>query len=410
MTRAALGTALASMAMTAVTASAGAAINGGSFTVTPSTVAAGAHPDLTVDTQYKYDSSGDTVKDATDSLAAGIALDPSVAPTCTESALNSGSCPAASQVASLSVNGTLQGNATTTNSNGYLMAPHAGEVTRLGFYANVAGVAIVTEAGVVKRGSDGGLDILFTNSPKSVTVGLLTLSVQIQQATLKLNGTVGGKPFVTNPSTCGAATTSVRANSYNAQSTYVSATSAFTPTGCATGGGTGSGTGTGTGTGTGPGTGSGSGTGTGTGSGSGSGSGSGTGSIGQTSAPTGSVSFSGLGGKSPSATVTVSGYGLTQITVKLPAGLKLAKKQLAKAITVTADGKVLKGAVRATGGSSLQITLSGAQKVTIAIRSLVVSKQLHKKVAKHKAGNLTILATVTSASGKASLKLTAAAH
>src|SRR5215213_9028691 len=79
-----------------------AAISVPTFSATPSTTVAGAHPNLTVTTDFSY-TGDDDVRDVTVSLPAGLLGNPSAAPHCTSAQLASNSCPAASTVGTVSV-------------------------------------------------------------------------------------------------------------------------------------------------------------------------------------------------------------------------------------------------------------------------------------------------------------------
>jgi hypothetical protein len=360
LTTRALAAAIVVLAIAAATAA--ATITVPAFNLVPSTTQAGGHPDLVLDTTYATPD-GDTVRNAIDSLAPGFQLDPAAAPTCADANLANNTCPAASTVGADLVDGKLNGGDTHTQGTVHLMAPASGDqVARLGIVTLVAGNVLTTRAAVVQR-ADGGLDIRYTDIPKTA----FGFSVQIVHVRLTLNGTVGGKPFVTSPATCTPATNRVTAESWNAPGATVSADSAFTPTGCSAGT--------------------------------------------STPAATGMLALAGLASKAPKLTLTVTGTALTLLDVKLPAGLSLNKAKLAKGLSVMADGKVVSGA-KATGAGSLRATLAGAHKVVLTVKgpALKVSGKLAAKVRKHKAGKLTASVKATAGGKTTTLKLTASAR
>ena len=75
-------------------ASALGAISAVNVTVTPSTLVAGAHPNVTVDEKFTY-TGGDSVKDTTLHFPPGLLGNPQATPLCTQAAFqNGGACPA----------------------------------------------------------------------------------------------------------------------------------------------------------------------------------------------------------------------------------------------------------------------------------------------------------------------------
>ena len=86
---------------------AGAAIQVDSLTVTPSTTAAGANPDVTVDEHFSYGpSTTDSVKKTVLHFPAGLLGNPQATPKCSEAEFQLDTCPADTQVGETTV-GTL---------------------------------------------------------------------------------------------------------------------------------------------------------------------------------------------------------------------------------------------------------------------------------------------------------------
>src|SRR3954469_9118476 len=120
----------------AVPASASAAVTISSFKVTPSTTAAGAHPDLTIDTAFALDPATDDVKSVGVLLPQGLVGDPNAADRCSAAAFKADTCPASSKVGTttaavtatvvvLPVDQTVPGDI-------YNLAPQGDEPARLG--------------------------------------------------------------------------------------------------------------------------------------------------------------------------------------------------------------------------------------------------------------------------------------
>lgn len=218
---------LAALAVGAGSASASVAVP--SFNLNPSTTQAGSNPDLGVSATFAP-TSGDDPKSVTLSLAAGLLANPTVPATCSEAQLQSNSCPSTSQVGSGTVTGTahdLLGTSLNAPAKEYVVAPQSGEAGRVGMVATTPFGNIVSEGPVIVRTSpDVGANVTFDNLPKQVG----GVAVTVTGVQLTLNGTVNGKAFTRNPTSCGTATTTLKVVAYDGSST--SSTSAFTPAGC----------------------------------------------------------------------------------------------------------------------------------------------------------------------------------
>lgn len=206
------------------------------FSVTPSTTAAGGHPNVTITTGFSYSPSSDDVRNVTVSLPPGLVGNPSAAPHCTTTQLNADNCPAASKVGTVSVTADA-GFSLTSDGDVYLVDPTGSEPARLGIVARPLGGVVISS--IVLSGpitlrvpGDGGLDTTFTDLPRAgQLLGFIPVDITVQSMTLTLNGMVGGNAFLTNPTTCDTATSRVAATSYDGGS--ATASSSFTPTDCA---------------------------------------------------------------------------------------------------------------------------------------------------------------------------------
>jgi len=135
----ALLAATAGLTVSAVFASSAlAAIDVPSFSVTPSTTQAGgstsqAGPDLTIDAKFST-SDGDSPKDATIALAAGVLANPSVVPLCSTASFNHGLCPNSSRIGTGYITGTapLFGFTLSLPTDAYLIQPQGTEPARIG--------------------------------------------------------------------------------------------------------------------------------------------------------------------------------------------------------------------------------------------------------------------------------------
>jgi hypothetical protein len=236
-----LGTVAMALALGA--SSAGAAVTVTSFTASPSIALAAAHPDFTTSLAFSYSSASDDVKRTTVALPAGLVGNPNAAAKCTSAQLAADACPAASKV------GTVTSVAKqdllpllpgiSASGDVYNVAPTGTEPARVGMVirplGGILGKFALSGPATVRIPGDYGLTVTFDDLPRALPAasGLLPIPVQIQSISLTLNGLVGGgtKAFMTNPTSCGGATTTATATSY-ASATPSSRTSTFTPTDC----------------------------------------------------------------------------------------------------------------------------------------------------------------------------------
>jgi hypothetical protein len=223
-----VGAFAAALASTAIgAAQADAAITVASFTLTPSTTQAGANPDITVAATFAP-GSGDDPQSVTMSLASGLLANPTVPAACTASELQSNTCPSGSEIGTGTVSGTVSGLPTSAPVTLYLLQPQSDELGRIGMVVSTLLGTTTSQASVTLRTTpDVGANVTFTDLPNTVAGAPVTVT----GISLTLDGTVGGKAFTRNPTSCQPASTGFAVTSY--QGDTASASSSFTPSGCA---------------------------------------------------------------------------------------------------------------------------------------------------------------------------------
>ena len=236
MGRALLGAIAAVCASAAMAAPAQATLSVSALSVTPSTTQAGGTagqpgPNITIAAQFSTPN-GDSPKDLTIALAPGLLANPTVVPPCRAKSFNAGLCPASSQIGSGYITGTAPGFGLTLSlpTDAYLIQPTGSEVARLGLIVYFFGFPVVTQSAPIsiRTTPNVGIDIPLSSIPNQLDgIGVIVNSLK-----LTIDGTVNGKTFTRNPTSCSAATTTVTVDSYGAPSTSTSQQSAFTPTGC----------------------------------------------------------------------------------------------------------------------------------------------------------------------------------
>jgi hypothetical protein len=229
--RSVLAALAALLALAAVPASASAAVSITSFTITPASTQAGSNPDVTTDATFS-NAGGDTVKDATLTLAPGLLANPTAPTTCQSSDFQHDRCPGSSRVGDGTITATAPafGTTVTLPVSIYVVAPQGGELARIGLIVDFFNypAARVTAPVQLRTAPDVGLNIPLTDIPNQVS----NVGIAIDELRLRLFGTVNGQPFTRLPTSCAPAHTGLSVDSYGAPSTAVTATAAFTPTGC----------------------------------------------------------------------------------------------------------------------------------------------------------------------------------
>jgi hypothetical protein len=202
-----------------------------SVTVTPSTKAAGAHPDVTVNESFTYSDSTDSAKTTTLHFPPGLIGNPLATPLCTQAQFQADTCPASTQVGTTTVTATVLGLLQSpADGSIYNIVPSGGAPAMLGIVVRPAGGLLgktfLTSVVSLRTATDFGIDSVVDNMPNS-TSGLATV---INSVSLTLKGLVAGKPFMTNPTSCKVATTTLDVVTHAGG--RGSASNSFTPTDC----------------------------------------------------------------------------------------------------------------------------------------------------------------------------------
>jgi len=211
-----------------------AAVDVSSFAVTPSTAAAGGHPNLTIAVGFAEPASG--VKDIALHLPAGLTANPSAFAYCSRGDLIRYSCPSKSRLGSLSVVAVAYGLELPFSATLYNMRPGPAERVRIGVPIPGPDQIFAVELPIKERPADKGLDFTITGLPQNVA----GVTVRVSELKIWLKGTVRRKvrkrwrrrAFLTNPSTCAPAASSLELTSYDPPGAVITTTSSFTPTGC----------------------------------------------------------------------------------------------------------------------------------------------------------------------------------
>lgn len=150
-------------------------------------------------------------------------------PLCTQAQFAAKACPASTQVGTTTTHATaLLGVAVDVPGKLYNLAPVGKEPARLGIRLTPAvGDEILLQSIVTVR-PDGGLDSSTDGLPRTSALG----DIDVHAVDITLFGTAGdpAKGFVSNPTSCAVATTTIDATAYDG--TQGSGSASFTPTGC----------------------------------------------------------------------------------------------------------------------------------------------------------------------------------
>ena len=201
----------------------------------PQDLAAGAHSNVAI--HIGFTDPADQVKDLTVHLPPGLTGNPMATPQCTVEQLNADSCPATSQVGTVTaqVSVVVAGPVTvplTVDGSLYNLVPQTGEPARFGIVLRPLGgligsTKIVQQSAVQLRKSDFGLDTIINDFPQTAN----GLETDITSLDITLMGTANGNGFMRNPTSCSTAAVTFDAKSYGGHSVHGSAPS-FTPTNC----------------------------------------------------------------------------------------------------------------------------------------------------------------------------------
>ncbi len=200
---------------------------------------AGAHRDLCVSFDIGQ-TSNDDLKGLALHLAPGLIGDPTAAARCPQATFVAGGCAANTQVGTVAA--TIDVLSLSLSGEVYNLVPNADEPARLGISIEpLGGLAspIRIQSSIRTRITDYGLDSITRDDlPRQAALlgGLIPVDITVQHMALTLWGAKGdhsslAKPFITVPTSCQPATTSIDITAYDGAGTGASDT--FTPTDCA---------------------------------------------------------------------------------------------------------------------------------------------------------------------------------
>jgi hypothetical protein len=213
-----------------------AALNVSAFSMTPSTTKVRGHPDLKV--SESFDPPTADIKEIVLHLPAGLTANARAAPFCSRSYLVADLCPLQTKVGGVRLVGIALGLEAEVARNIYNLKPSGQEALRLGvpLFGSVSrgGAALVLP--VRERPDDHGLDVTVAGPPREVA----GYSVGIKEVTFTLKGTVRAKirgrlrrrALLTNPASCGPASTALDIVAYEGPPPTLTKVSTFTLTGC----------------------------------------------------------------------------------------------------------------------------------------------------------------------------------
>jgi hypothetical protein len=202
---------------------------------------AASHRDLCVSFDVNQ-SGGDDLRGLTIHLAPGLLGDPSAAAKCPQATFTGGTCPANTQVGEVATTANA-GLTLPLTGNVYNLAPNSDEPARLGIAIDPLGGFLASpiriQSSVRTRITDYGLDSITRDDvPRQARLlgGLIPVDITVTHMALTLWGAKGdhsslAKPFITVPTSCQAATTTIDARAYDGAASGGSDT--FTPTDCA---------------------------------------------------------------------------------------------------------------------------------------------------------------------------------
>jgi hypothetical protein len=211
-----------------------AAVDVSSFAVTPSTTAASGHPNLTIAVRFAQPASG--VKDLAVHLPAGLTANPRAFAYCSRADLIRYLCAANSRLGSITVVAVAYGLEFPFSANLYNLRPRPTERVRVGVPIPTLKQVFAVELPIRERPADHGLDFTVSGLPQEVA----GVTVRVSELSISIRGTLRRKvrkhwrrrAFLTNPSACVPALSSLDLTWYDPPGAMVTTTSSFTPTGC----------------------------------------------------------------------------------------------------------------------------------------------------------------------------------
>jgi hypothetical protein len=201
-------------------------------TAAPADAQAGANSNFSL--HFGLDEPARDLKAFTIHLPAGLVGAVTATPLCTQAQFAAKACPATTQVGTTTTHATafptpITGLAVDVPGKLYNLAPVGREPARLGIRLTPAvGDEVLLQSVVTVRPGDGGLDSTTDGLPRTSALG----PIDINAVDITLFGKAGdpAKGFVSNPTSCAVATTTVDAVAYDG--TQGSGSATFTPTGC----------------------------------------------------------------------------------------------------------------------------------------------------------------------------------
>jgi hypothetical protein len=195
----------------------------------PASTQAGANSDFTV--HFDVDESARDIKGFVIHLPPGEVGAATATPLCTQAQFAAKACPANTQVGTTTTIATLLGAPVPLSIPGvlYNLQPTGSEPARLGIRLTpTVGDEVLLQSVITVRASDGGLDSSVDGLPN--TAGGIPIDVTAIDITLFGRAGTPAKGFMSNPTSCGTATTTIDAFAYDGA--RGSASASFTPTGC----------------------------------------------------------------------------------------------------------------------------------------------------------------------------------
>jgi hypothetical protein len=201
-------------------------------TAAPADTQAGANSNFSL--HFGLDEPSRDLKGFVIHLPRGVVGAVTATPLCTQDQFAAKACPANTQVGTTTTHATafptpITGLAVDVPGKLYNLAPVGPEPARLGIRLTPAlGDEILLQSIVSVRPGDGGLDSSTDGLPRTSALG----PIDINAVDITLFGKAGdpAKGFVSNPTSCAPATTTIDVTAYDG--TQGSGSAAFTPTGC----------------------------------------------------------------------------------------------------------------------------------------------------------------------------------
>jgi hypothetical protein len=206
------------------------------FSMTPSTTRAGGHPDLKASESFNPPTAD--IREIVLHLPGGMTANARAAPFCSGGYLSGDLCPLQTKVGEVRLVGVGLGLEAEVARNVYNLKPRRPERLRLGvpLFGSVGPGAAPLVLPVRERPGDHGLDITVPGPPREVA----GYALGIKEITFRLKGTVRTRTrgrvrrraLLTNPRSCGPASTTLDVVAYEGPPPRLTKVSTFTLTGC----------------------------------------------------------------------------------------------------------------------------------------------------------------------------------